>query len=124
MEGKMKMDINDSEYKVMNVIWNNKGSVKASDIAGILLKEIGWSKNTTYTLITRLINKNAIKRIEPNYVCVAMLERGDIQRNQTKELMNKLYDGSIPMFFKAFVRKEDLSKEEIDELKKLIKDLE
>lgn len=118
------MDINDSEYKVMDVIWANKGSVKAGEIAKILQEEIGWAKNTTYTLITRLINKNAIKRIEPGFVCMAVSERSDVQRNKTQELMDKLYDGSVPMFFKAFVRKENLTREEIEELKNIIKDLE
>ena len=41
----------DSELKIMEVLWKN-GDTKAKQIADILLKEVGWNINTTYTLIT------------------------------------------------------------------------
>ena len=44
----------DSELKVMAVLWKN-GDMKARDIAGILEEEKGWNLNTTYTLIKRCI---------------------------------------------------------------------
>lgn len=42
----------DSELKVMNVLWK-EGSVPAKYVAEVLNKELGWNKNTTYTLIKR-----------------------------------------------------------------------
>ena len=42
----------DSELKVMDVLWR-EGDSTAKHIAVILGEEIGWNKNTTYTLIKR-----------------------------------------------------------------------
>ena len=54
----------DSELKVMDVLWKD-GDVPAKYVADTLNREVGWNKNTTYTLIKRCINKGAIERTEP-----------------------------------------------------------
>ena len=53
----------DSELKVMDVLWR-EGDVTAKYIADILTGELGWNKNTTYTLIKRCMKKGAIARSE------------------------------------------------------------
>ena len=50
----------DSELKVMDVLWKD-GDVPAKYVADTLNREVGWNKNTTYTLIKRCINKGAIE---------------------------------------------------------------
>ena len=50
----------DSELKIMNVLWS-RGDVPAKYIAEQLTREIGWNKNTTYTLIKRCIKKVRLK---------------------------------------------------------------
>ena len=40
----------DSELKVMDVLWKD-GDVPAKYVADTLNREVGWNKNTTYTLI-------------------------------------------------------------------------
>ena len=57
----MEMKLFDSELKVMGVLWN-EGDVPAKHIAEQLTGELGWNKNTTYTLIKRCIKKGAIER--------------------------------------------------------------
>ena len=39
----------DSEIKIMEVLWR-EGDVTAKYIAEVLAREVGWNKNTTYTL--------------------------------------------------------------------------
>ncbi len=51
----------DSELKVMNVLWRD-GDVPAKHVADLLNRELGWNKNTTYTLIKRCMKKGAIER--------------------------------------------------------------
>ena len=41
----------DSELKVMDVLWKD-GDVPAKYVADTLNREVGWNKNTTYTLIS------------------------------------------------------------------------
>ena len=54
----------DSELKVMDVLWK-EGDVPAKHVADVLTKELGWNKNTTYTLIKRCIKKGAVNVLNP-----------------------------------------------------------
>ncbi len=119
----MKTRLVDSEIKVMNVIWR-EGDIPAKDIAEILTDEYGWNVNTTYTLIKRCIKKGAVERIEPNFICHAIVPKEEVQEAETNDLINKIYDGSVDKLFAALIGRKNLSKEQIDELKQLIKDLE
>ena len=57
------------ELNVMELLWSNK-SLAAKDIASIIKEYIGWEKNTTYTVIKRLIDKGVVKRQDPGYICI------------------------------------------------------
>ena len=41
-------------------------------------------------------------------------------RAETEEHIDKLYEGSLKLFFTTFLQKEKLSKDEIEELKKIV----
>ena len=113
----------DSELKVMSVLWN-EGDVPAKYIADILNRELGWNKNTTYTLIKRCMKKGAIERSEPNFVCHALIPKEDVQEAETKELIDKIYDGSVDKLFAALIGRKKLSAEQIDKLKQIVRELE
>ena len=46
----------DSELKVMGVLWR-EGDTTAKHIADVLIEQVGWNRNTTYTLIKRCMKK-------------------------------------------------------------------
>ena len=103
----------DSELKIMEVLWKN-GDTKAKQIADILLKEVGWNINTTYTLIKRCIKKGAIQRIP----------KEQVQEAETDELINKVYDGSADKLFSALLGRKKLSAEQLEKLKEIVGELE
>ena len=113
----------DSELKVMSVLWN-EGDVPAKYIADMLNRELGWNKNTTYTLIKRCMKKGAIERSEPNFVCHALIPKEDVQEAETKELIDKIYDGSVDKLFAALIGRKKLSAEQIEQLKPIVRELE
>jgi len=119
MEGKLF----DSELKVMEVLWK-KGDKPARTIASALAKEVGWNVNTTYTLIKRCIKKGAIARLEPNFLCHALVSREEVQAAQTDELVDKLYDGSADQLFAALLSRKKLSAEQLERLKRLVEEAE
>lgn len=113
----------DSELKVMDVLWR-EGDSTAKHIAVILAEEIGWNKNTTYTLIKRCIKKGAIERTEPNFMCHALIPKEEIQKAETDELINKVYDGSADKLFAALLDRKHLSADQIEKLKQIVGNLE
>lgn len=111
----------DSELKVMNVLWK-EGDTPAKYIADVLNKELGWNKNTTYTLIKRCMKKGAIERSEPNFMCHALIPKERIQEAETDELINKIYDGSVDKLFAALLSRKKLSAKQIEKLKQIVED--
>ena len=89
---KEAMKLYDSELNVMEVLWE-KGELRAGEIVKILSDRIGWNRNTTYTIIKKCVEKGAIKRIEPKFICSPMVDKEDVQRYEIRELVNRMFDG-------------------------------
>lgn len=104
----------------MEIIWQQEECMTAKQISLIASEDIGWNKNTTYTVLKKLVEKRAIKRLEPQFKCQPLITREQVQVEETRKLIDKLYDGSIKTFFTSFLKKENLSEKEINELKELI----
>ena len=113
----------DSELKVMNVLWK-EGDITAKRISDILKESVGWNMNTTYTLIKRCIKKGAIERKEPNFTCHALIPKGQVQEQETTELINKMFDGSADLLFASLLNRKNLTAREIERLKEIVHRLE
>ena len=109
----------DSELKVMEVLWR-EGDLTAKSIAKILGETIGWNKNTTYTVIKKCMEKGAIERCEPNFICRALASKEDVQCSEIDELVNKLFDGSTELLFASLVGHKKLPDGMIDKLKHMV----
>ena len=115
----MKEKLFDSEAKVMEIIWA-KSPISAKDISLIAAETIGWNKNTTYTVIKKLEAKGFIQRDDPGFICTPLVSQSQMQKIDAASLVNKVFGGSRKALFSALLEDEPLSKEEINELRKLI----
>lgn len=119
----MEIKLFDSELKVMDVLWK-EGDMTAKKISDILKEQVGWNMNTTYTLIKRCINKGAIERREPNFLCHALVLKEQVQERETDELINKVFDGSADLLFASLLNRKNLNAQEIERLKQIVNNLE
>ena len=115
----MNVKLFDSEQKVMEVLWR-EGNLHAGQIAEILKEEIGWNRNTTYTVIKKMEAKGFIRREDPGFVCTPLVSQNEIRKTEAASLVKKVFGGSRKALFSALVEDEPLSEEEIDALRKLI----
>lgn len=116
------MKLFESELKVMEILWE-RGDTTAKEISQILNAEIGWNINTTYTVIKKCISKGAIERYGNNYICKPLIKKKDVQQYETKELINKMFNGSKLSFFNSFLNDSDFTNEELDDIKNIINKL-
>ena len=111
----------DSEIKVMEIIWENE-PVSAKQISLIAAEQIGWNKNTTYTVINKLEGKGYIRREDPRFICSSLISREEVCKNEAKSLVDKLFGGSKKALFSALLEDEKLTSDELDELRRMIEE--
>lgn len=114
--------LGDSEIKVMDVLWK-EGDTMAKNITDAMSERYGWNINTTYTLLKRCIKKGAVERIEPNFVCHALIPREQVQEQETDELLHKVFDGSVDKLFASLLSRKNLTNEQVEKLKQMVAEL-
>ena len=113
--------LHEGALNVMELLWSNK-SLAAKDIAKIIKEYIGWEKNTTYTVIKRLIEKGAVVREEPGFICRANVSKRTVQEIETQVLFDKLFNSKLSTFIYDYLRNQQLSNSDILELQRLLSD--
>ncbi|MCI8623189.1 MAG: BlaI/MecI/CopY family transcriptional regulator [Provencibacterium sp.] len=118
----MAVKLFDSELKVMEALWH-EGELSAGQLAKRLHEETGWNRNTTYTVVKKCIEKGAVRRSEPGFVCTPLITRSEVQRQQTDELIDRMFDGSAELFLSSFLGGKALSAGELQRLRALVDEL-
>ena len=111
--------LHEGELNVMELLWSNK-VLAAKDISKIIKEYIGWEKNTTYTVIKRLIDKGAVQREDPGFLCSAKVTKREIQNIETKALLKKMFNGSLSTFITDYLDYQTLTTSQIIELQRII----
>lgn len=114
-----KIKLFEGELKLMELLWEREGA-SARELSLIAAERIGWNKNTTYTVIKKLIKKGVIKRSEPGFICHSLISREKVGIEEAREVLDSFFDGSLKAFFSSFMSDRKLSAREAEELRKLI----
>lgn len=116
---KKDIRLHEGELNVMELLWSNK-ELAAKDISKIIKEYIGWEKNTTYTVIKRLIDKGAVERIEPGFICKAIISKRKVQQIETDALLSKLFNSSFSSFLSEYLRNKKISSSDLFELERIL----
>jgi len=119
----MKAQIFDSELKVMETLWNG-GNLTAKEIAQILAKQVGWSKTTTYTVIKKCVDKGFIERQGANFLCHPLISKDEVRGREAADLVDKMFDGSSDLLVASLIRHNKMSPAQIENLRKMLGELE
>jgi len=82
--------------------------------------KLGWKKSTTYTVLKKLCKRNILQNRDATVTALA--KRQDVQRYESKAVLEKAFDGSLPRFLTAFLGDRKISKQEAEELKRIIEE--
>ena len=111
----------ESEYRFMQVLWGLE-PVNSTQLVNACKEQLGWSKATTYTVIRRLQERGAL--INENTIVRSLVTREEVQASEMDEFVSKTFQNSIPQFLTAFAKRHELRQEDVDMLRKMIKDYE
>ena len=114
--------ISDSELEVMKVLWRAEDALPVNVIRETLQKDRGWEPTTVKTLIGRLVAKGAVRQEKRNVFYYSPLI-GEEEYNAwaTDNLIRKLYHGSARDLVAALVQSDGLSRDDIEELRKMFR---
>lgn len=107
----------ESEYRFCLILWERE-PVTTTELVTLCQERLGWKRTTTYTVIKRLGERGVVRN--DNGVVTALVSREEAQVSEIDELMEKKFQGSLPAFLAAFARRQDLSPEEVEEIRRII----
>ena len=119
------MKITSAEAAVMEVLWG-VGAKDAEEVTAALAKTHGWTETTVRTLLARLAQKKAVAKAKEGrrYLFRPLVERADYVHAESKSLIDRLFEGRLGPLFAQFSEREELSAEDIAELKAVIARIE
>lgn len=119
-----QIEITAAEWDVMNVIWDKK-SASANEIVFEIQQYKEISEKTIRTLITRLYKKEILTRHKADrvYYYSSNVKEDNIKLKTAKNFLNKLYGGDMKNLVLNFAQHEELSTEEIKELRDILDDI-
>ena len=83
-----------------------------------MLHQLGWKKSTTYTIIKRLCERGVLK--SEDAIITSLYSKEEIQRQESREFLDKTFNGSLPAFLAAFADDKSLSVQDVAEIRKMI----
>ena len=112
--------ISDSELEVMKRLWKSEEPLTSTQIREDLQRSMGWEATTIKTLISRLVNKQAILQEKRKvFYYSALITEKEYNRWATGRLIDKLYRGSASALVAVLVDSNGLSDSDIAELRQL-----
>lgn len=119
------MRISSAESVVMEVLWR-KSPLGADEIVAALSRSQDWSDKTVKTLLNRLLTKKAIAatRDGRRYIYAPLIQRRAYVQNESRSLLDRLFDGRLAPFVSHFAETKQLSKDDVAELKRLVRKLD
>jgi len=109
--------LTESVEKFADIIWQNE-PIGSGELVKLCEKEMNWKKSTTYTVLKKLCEKNIFKN--ENAVVESVIKKDEYYANQSRRFVEDTFGGSLPKFLTAFIGGKKLSRQQAEELKKLI----
>ncbi|MEL7567417.1 MAG: BlaI/MecI/CopY family transcriptional regulator [Dehalobacterium sp.] len=114
-----KYKLFDAEYKFVSIIWDNE-PINSTELVKLCADKLGWKKSTTYTMLKKLGERGILQNRDT--VVTALVKREDVQQYESRAVLEKAFDGSLPKFLTAFLGDRKLSEQEAEELMRIIEE--
>jgi BlaI family penicillinase repressor len=112
--------ISDAEWQVMNLLWE-RSPLTGGEIIAVLEKKSAWRPRTIRTLVDRLVEKGALKIItEGKRRFAPLVSLETCVRVESRSFMERVFGGRPASLLLHIIKEAKLTKQEIDQLKKLL----
>ena len=115
MEKEIKLS--NADYRLLSVIWDTE-PIASPELCKYAEEKLGWKRTTTYTVLKRLCDKNLLKN--ENTIVSSLKSREEIQRAESRQVLQRSFNDSLPQFISAFLDGGKISQTEADKIKQII----
>jgi predicted transcriptional regulator len=115
----MDRDINLShaDHRLLSLIWDAE-PVASPELCKLAEAQLGWKRTTTYTVLKRICEKGFTK--SEHTIVTSLWSREDVRHLESRQVLERSFDGSLPQFIAAFLGNEKINDHEAEQLKRLI----
>lgn len=119
---KKRYDLTEAEWDIISAVWENQPCA-APTVTEHLQNKTGWSYSTVKTLMDRMVNKNLLKteRIRNLILYRAAITKRQARKNEIMRTVKRAFDGALTPMMQFLIDSNELSKDELAELEKIIK---
>src|ERR1700722_17882967 len=114
--------ISESEWKVMKVLWT-RSPLPAMEIIQALAGTEDWHPNTVKTLLSRLHKKKAlgVEKQKNLYLYRPLVSEADCVKTESDSFLQRVFGGAGKPLLMHFAQQRKLSSEDLEELRKVLK---
>ena len=111
------MRLTEAEWQIMNALWEGWPAT-AREIADRLPESVNWAYTTIKTMLTRLVEKEAVGESKRGNVGIyePILSRQNARRNALKSLANQAFDGAFGPLMHFLLEDQNLSVRQREQL--------
>lgn len=123
---KDKFNLTKSEEEIMELLWETNGSMSSKEILDYFNEHCNkdWKKQTLNTFLAKLLQNGFIERIseERRYLYVSVISKMEYKQKEAEQFIRDCYNGSFMNFISALSGGEMISREEAEEIRKMLEE--
>ena len=111
----------ESEYRFACIVWE-KEPVSVKELIALCNEQLEWKRTTTYTVLKRLCERGIMKNEDG--IVNSLYTKEQIQYSESRQFLDKTFEGSLPGFLAAFLKGKNISEKELTELRQMLDNYE
>ena len=114
-----------SEWSVLSCLWENSPRT-VMQLVSALGGQVGWAKSTTITTLRRMEEKGLVRAEQGarGKLYTPAVEREQAVTAETHSFLDRVYQGSVGLMMSAMARRQELSGDEVAELRAILDRIE
>ena len=114
-----------SEWSVLDSLWQERPQT-VMQLVSNLGRTVGWAKSTTITTLRRMEEKGLVncETIGKGKSYTPAVEQEQAEIQETRSFLDRVYRGSVGLMMSAMAQRQELSPEDIAELRDILRKAE
>ena len=116
-----KAKLTGGEWNVLSCLWE-KSPQSVMELVAELKQRVGWAKSTTITTVRRMEEKGLVKSQQAGKakLFTPAVEKEQAVTAETRSFLDRVYEGSVGLMMSAMARRQELTAEEIAQLRAIL----